>query len=680
MKPTTLTLLVAIWGVSVGASAAPSRVRDWMPDYVFKDSSLKGWAAVGDVDWTTAGGEIVARPKAGGNGGWLIFERPLQDVAISAEVNCAGPCQVGVAMRVQRSTMVGGILASFGAQPAALSTITADRRGREVSRTRLAVANGQARFATPLGGVAAGAAPSVPNVDSPITRIFPRVTAPVIAVGGTPEDARLPAPVASDAPQFAPAGQGRSPDAELRPNRWNEISALVDANVARASLNGGREVSGVTGDDGRGFGPIALYVGPGSGEVRFRNLAFKDLGRQAVPAEQVSSNFRMQRLDDFSYAWDAAVADVNRDGVTDVIAGPYYYLGPGYTERRELYIASTFSPGNQYAGNMVTYAFDFTRDGWPDVLATEGRQMALLVNPRNEPRRWTRHMVVPGNTSELTLLADLDRNGMPELLMVQEGRVAFAQVKKSDPTAPWPVFYVSEPGTATLHSFGVGDINGDGRNDILQAKGWWEQPNGGITAAPWKFHPTVFANPDHPNDAVEGGGEMSVVDVNRDGLNDVITSINAHGWGLAWFEQRRSGGEISFASHLIMGDFARDNPGGLAVSQLHAGAVAVDVNRDGVIDFFTGKKQWAHLDSHLDPDPNGPAYILLYKGVRDRNAPGGVRFVPEVVHNRSGVGSRLTVADINKDGSVDLVTSGVRGTFIFWGKPASHPHRAKGQP
>jgi hypothetical protein len=80
------------------------------------------------------------------------------------------------------------------------------------------------------------------------------------------------------------------------------------------------------------------------------------------------------------------------------------------------------------------------------------------------------------------------------------------------------------------------------------------------------------------------------------------------------------------------------------------------------------------LDSHLDPDPNGPAYILLYRGVRDRKAPGGVRFAPEVVHNRSGVGSRLTVADINKDGSVDVVTSGVRGTFIFWGKP-NQPRR-----
>ena len=39
---------------------------------------------------------------------------------------------------------------------------------------------------------------------------------------------------------------------------------------------------------------------------------------------------------------------------------------------------------------------------------------------------------------------------------------------------------------------------------------------------------------------------MGVYDVNGDGLPDVVTSLGAHGWGLAWFEQKRSAtGEIS---------------------------------------------------------------------------------------------------------------------------------------
>jgi len=36
----------------------------------------------------------------------------------------------------------------------------------------------------------------------------------------------------------------------------------------------------------------------------------------------------------------------------------------------------------------------------------------------------------------------------------------------------------------------VGDINGDGRNDILTPKGWLEAPADVRAAGEWKFHPT----------------------------------------------------------------------------------------------------------------------------------------------------------------------------------------------
>ena len=36
------------------------------------------------------------------------------------------------------------------------------------------------------------------------------------------------------------------------------------------------------------------------------------------------------------------------------------------------------------------------------------------------------------------------------------------------------------------------------------------------------------------------GAEMAVYDVNGDGFNDVVSGLNAHGFGLAWFEQKLS--------------------------------------------------------------------------------------------------------------------------------------------
>ena len=40
--------------------------------------------------------------------------------------------------------------------------------------------------------------------------------------------------------------------------------------------------------------------------------------------------------------------------------------------------------------------------------------------------------------------------------------------------------------------------------------------------------------------------------------------------------------------------------------------------------------------------------------------------MPELIHNRSGVGSHLSVTDLNKDGAAEIITSTKRGTFIFW--------------
>ena len=60
--------------------------------------------------------------------------------------------------------------------------------------------------------------------------------------------------------------------------------------------------------------------------------------------------------------------------------------------------------------------------------------------------------------------------------------------------------------------------------------------------------------------------------------------------------------------------------------------------------------------------------LYWFRTVRNPRAPGGAEFVPELIHNKSGVGSHVTATDLNKDGNVDIVTSTNRGTFIFWGQ------------
>jgi hypothetical protein len=157
--------------------------------------------------------------------------------------------------------------------------------------------------------------------------------------------------------------------------------------------------------------------------------------------------------------------------------------------------------------------------------------------------------------------------------------------------------------------------------------------------------------------------------VNGDGLNDVVTSLEAHGWGLAWFEQKRAAnGAASWTEHIIMDDFLSKNPGGVTISELHAMTTA-DIDGDGIEDVIVGKRHFSHLDSYTDPDPHGDAILYVFRTVRDKRAPGGAAFVPQLVHNRSGVGSMVQTADLNKDGAVEILTSTNRGTFVFWGTP-----------
>lgn len=362
-------------------------------------------------------------------------------------------------------------------------------------------------------------------------------------------------------------------------------------------------------------------------------------------------------LTDQYYCDGINTGDFNRDGIMDVVAGPYWYAGPEFQKANAFYPPQVFPTEPSPTDSMFSYVWDFNGDGWDDILVL-GRvhlhQAFWYENPRGGTGLWRKHFAFHRVQGESPPFVDVDGDGRPELVAHWQDRWGLIQPNWDLPTKEWSFKPITEKGEwhQFHHGEGVGDINGDGRLDLILNEGWWEQPAKDVQEE-WIAHPHVFSND-------KGGAHMFAFDVDGDRDNDVVTAMNSHGWGLAWFEQVERDGGISFVRHTVMGKRNEESRFGVAFSQPHALEVA-DVNGDGLLDIITGKRRWAHGPTG-DVEPMAAPVNYWFELCRKD---GEATFIPHLIDDWSGLGVQVTVKDVNADGRPDVLTASKLGAFVF---------------
>lgn len=428
-----------------------------------------------------------------------------------------------------------------------------------------------------------------------------------------------------------------------------------------AALSGGAGSAGQGGDRANGTGG-ATDGASGGAAASSGGSPGRDAGSPLPDGGAGSVTFRKLKLNSQFYSEGINVGDLNRDGKTDIVAGPYWYPGTDFTSKMAFRPprATPFDVSGDSDCYLI-FVYDLSQDGWPDIVSLRtagGAEVVWYENPKGAAGNWAEHVVFSGSNDEAPAFTDIDGDGKPELVTIVNGYGGWAKPSWTSPQSTWtfvPVTAKSAWGQYT-HGLGVADVDGDGRRDLLLSEGWWAQP-ATPTTTPWASHPATFWAQDDPSESY-GGAQMFVDDVDGDGDGDVITSLQAHGWGLAWFENK--GG--TFAKHVIVNTRAEEAQYGVAFAQPHAVDVA-DIDGDGLRDIVTGKRKGAHGNGLTAAELDAPAVLYWFKLVR----PAGQtpHYEPHLVDSEAGVGTQITITDVNGDGLSDILTAARAGAFLF---------------
>ncbi|MDE0693980.1 MAG: VCBS repeat-containing protein [Gammaproteobacteria bacterium] len=392
------------------------------------------------------------------------------------------------------------------------------------------------------------------------------------------------------------------------------------------------------------------------------------------------------------------LADLDGDGHEDIVS--VHESDTSYDGQPDGHVRIAFGSANPGEWHNVTLAEgvlaaapedaaigDVNGDGLPDVVvASELAHLAYFQNPGAGARQgaWP-HLILPGTLGRgswlRVFLADFDGDGRVEISAANKGaqNPSEGDYARKTPVSLFEV--VGDPLSAAgwreveLGTFSIPqnarpvDLDADGDLDIVAGSRGERR----MVVFENVTDASEFQFVEHPIGLTDGAEasafNLDFADLNHDGRLDIVTAFGMAGSppGLAWFEQppKRDGKWGAWRFHRI-GTFAPDSVTGFALA---------DINGDGELDVMAGSYSLGPRSEDGDVTPADSLGRLGWFQNPGNAAPGTANGSDEgwtrhdISRRKRGMFDKLIPRDLDGDGDIDFLgTRGNSAPFdgVFW--------------
>ena len=343
-------------------------------------------------------------------------------------------------------------------------------------------------------------------------------------------------------------------------------------------------------------------------------------------------SFQTVVLDNSYFAYERDVGDIDGDGDNDVVG-----VQEGETSlkvfKAPIWARSTlitFTGTYRYPRADDLKLADINSDGKLDIITRlgagptdDGAGIAVWCENMGNGT-FTQHTI--GNSSSYTkdiVVVDFDNDGRLDVAMRMDGQT---QIWFHESNGNWTQVLLNHNAHEGLEA---GDLNGDGRPDIILNGFWFPIPS--TTAA--SRIAANYASRTIDNSWFNQGGDWTadsckvvVGDFNGDGINDVAFSHSERaGYSVAWYNSSTPNGAGPWIKHNVT-----------VVDYCH-NLQAADFNLDGKVDLLVG--------GMMQSQHRGLKLML--------NQNNGANWTPFVIQT---VGSySAEIGDIDNDGDLDII-------------------------